>query len=168
MSEVSTTQDPATTDAAGAEAGLEWRGVAAEHRSDDLTETESGLLRDRSRRLLADLIRPHKRVIYLLLGVVLLENAARLSIPYLVKEGIDRGIPPIRATGDTTVLFTIVAVVFGATVLQAATRMTFLVMSGRIGQDMLFEVRRRVFRHFQRLSPAFHDEYTSGLSLIHI
>ena len=27
---------------------------------------------------------------------------------------------------------------------------------------MLFEVRRRVFRHFQRLSPAFHDEYTSG------
>jgi ABC-type multidrug transport system fused ATPase/permease subunit len=101
-------------------------------------------------------------VIYLLLGVVVLENAARLSIPYLVKEGIDRGIPPIRATGDTRVLFTIVAIVFGATLLQAATRMTFLVMSGRIGQDMLYEVRRRVFRHFQRLSPAFHDDYTSG------
>ena len=27
---------------------------------------------------------------------------------------------------------------------------------------MLYEVRRRVFRHFQKLSPAFHDEYTSG------
>ena len=50
----------------------------------------------------------------------------------------------------------------GATLLQAVTRLTFLVMSGRIGQDMLFELRRRVFRHFQRLSPAFHDEYTSG------
>ena len=34
--------------------------------------------------------------------------------------------------------------------------------SGQIGQDMLYEVRGRVFRHFQRLSPAFHDEYTSG------
>ena len=33
---------------------------------------------------------------------MLLENAARLSIPYLVKEGIDRGIPPIQATGDTS------------------------------------------------------------------
>ena len=31
-----------------------------------------------------------------------------------------------------------------------------------IGQDLLFEVRQRVFRHFQRLSPAFHDKYTSG------
>ncbi len=40
--------------------------------------------------------------------------------------------------------------------------MAFLDLSGRIGQDMLFEVRRRVFRHFQRLSPAFHDDYTSG------
>jgi ATP-binding cassette subfamily B protein len=27
---------------------------------------------------------------------------------------------------------------------------------------MLFELRRRVFRHFQALSPSFHDEYTSG------
>ena len=140
----------------------EWRGVAAEHRSDDLTATESGLLQDRSRRLLADLLRPHRRVIKILLGIVVLENAARLSVPYLVKEGIDRGIPPIRATGDTSTLFTIVALVFGATILQAVTRRTFLVKSGKIGQDMLYEVRRRVFRHFQKLSPAFHDEYTSG------
>jgi ABC-type multidrug transport system fused ATPase/permease subunit len=142
--------------------GIErWRGVAAEH-TDELTETESGLLQARSRRLLADLIRPHRRLIKYLLLVVVLENVARLSIPYLVKEGIDRGIPPIQATGDTTTLFTIVAIVLLATTVQAVTRRAFLVKSGRIGQDMLYEVRRRVFRHFQRLSPAFHDEYTSG------
>ena len=142
--------------------GIErWRGVAAEH-TDELTETESGLLQARSRRLLADLIRPHRRLIKYLLLVVVLENVARLSIPYLVKEGIDRGIPPIQATGDTTTLFAIVAIVLLATTVQAVTRRAFLVKSGRIGQDMLYEVRRRVFRHFQRLSPAFHDEYTSG------
>jgi ABC-type multidrug transport system fused ATPase/permease subunit len=142
--------------------GIErWRGVAAEH-TEELTETESGLLQDRSRRLLADLIRPHRRMIKLLLLIVVLENVARLSIPYLVKEGIDRGIPPIQATGDTTTLFTIVGVVLLATTVQAVTRRAFLVKSGRIGQDMLYEVRRRVFRHFQRLSPAFHDDYTSG------
>ena len=142
--------------------GIErWRGVAAEH-TDELTETESGLLQARSRRLLADLIRPHRRLIKFLLLVVVLENVARLSIPYLVKEGIDRGIPPIQETGDTTTLFTIVGLVLLATVVQAVTRRTFLVKSGRIGQDMLYEVRGRVFRHFQRLSPAFHDDYTSG------
>jgi ABC-type multidrug transport system fused ATPase/permease subunit len=142
--------------------GIErWRGVAAEH-TEELTTAESGLLQARSRRLLADLIRPHRRLIKILLLIVVLENVARLSIPYLVKEGIDRGIPPIRATGDTTTLFTIVGVVLLATAVQAVTRRAFLVKSGRIGQDMLYEVRRRVFRHFQRLSPAFHDEYTSG------
>ena len=144
------------------DAEQEWRGVAAEHRDEELSAHVSGLLQARSRRLLADLLRPHKTLLYLLLGIVLVENVARLSIPYLVKEGIDRGIPPIRATGDTSTLFTIVGVVLAATILQAVARQSFLVMSGRIGQNMLFEIRRRVFKHFQRLSPAFHDEYTSG------
>ena len=140
----------------------EWRGVAAEQQDDDLTAHSSAMLQARSRRLLLDLVRPHRRVLWVLLAVVLVENAARLSIPYLVKEGIDRGIPPIRAVGDTSTLWTIVGVVLGATLLQAASRRTFLMMSGRVGQDMLNEVRRRVFRHFQALSPAFHDDYTSG------
>jgi ATP-binding cassette, subfamily B, bacterial len=140
----------------------EWRGVAAEHSDDELTARTSTMLQARSRRLLADLLRPHRRLLRLLLAVVLVENVARLSIPYLVKEGIDRGIPPIRATGHAGTLYVIVGIVFGATVVQAVSRRWFLVMSGRIGQDMLFEVRRRVFRHFQELSPSFHDEYTSG------
>ncbi len=40
--------------------------------------------------------------------------------------------------------------------------MFFLQRSGRIGQKVLLELRRRVFRHFQRLDVAFHDRYTSG------
>src|SRR3954452_9448303 len=140
----------------------EWRGGAAEHSDDERTRHTTAMLKARSRRLLGDLIRPHRRLLHLLLTVVLVENAARLSIPYLVKEGIDRGIPPIQSSGDTSTLFTVVAIVLGATIVQAVSRQSFLVMSGRIGQDMLFEVRRRVFWHFQALSPSFHDEYTSG------
>jgi ATP-binding cassette subfamily B protein len=162
MSDTRTATTETVTEVDVPDEELSWRGVAAEHRSDELTDAESGLLQARSRRLLGELLRPHKKVIYWLLAIVVLENAARLSIPYLVKEGIDLGIPPIQESGDTTVLFTIVALVLGATLLQAVTRQTFLVLSGRVGQDMLYEVRRRVFRHFQRLSPAFHDEYTSG------
>ncbi|HET6626256.1 MAG TPA: ABC transporter ATP-binding protein [Nocardioidaceae bacterium] len=139
-----------------------WRGVAADGSSDELTDEVTGLLRDRSRRLLVDLLRPHKKMVWILVAIVLVENASRLSIPYLVKEGIDKGIPPIREADDTSVLFLVVGLALGATLLQAVSRQIFLVLSGRIGQDMLFEVRRRVFRHFQKLSPAFHDEYTSG------
>jgi ATP-binding cassette, subfamily B, bacterial len=138
----------------------DWRGVAAD--GQEVDARVGAMLQARSRRLLGQLIRPHKRWIWVLVAIVLVENASRLSIPYLVKEGIDRGIPPIRESDDTSVLFTIVGIALFATILQAVTRRTFLVLSGRIGQDMLFEIRRRVFRHFQRLSPAFHDEYTSG------
>ena len=49
-----------------------------------------------------------------------------------------------------------------AVVLQSLGRITFLRVSGRIGQDVLLELRRRVFAHFQRLDVAFHDRYTSG------
>jgi ATP-binding cassette, subfamily B, bacterial len=140
----------------------EWRGVATERSDDELTAHTSTMLQARSRRLLGDLIRPYRRVLWALLAVVVVENAARLSIPYLVKEGIDRGIPPIQESRDASTLLTIVAMLLFATLVQAVSRRRFLVSSGRVGQDVLFEVRRRVYAHFQRLSPAFHDEYTSG------
>src|SRR6476659_455733 len=140
----------------------QWRGVAADDITDELTHETSVRLADRSRRLLRDLLAPYKRAIQLLVVIVVVENAARLSIPYLVKEGIDSGIPPIQQTGDTGPLFWIVGLVLAATITQAVARNLFLVRSGHIGQDILFEIRRRVFRHFQDLSPSFHDRYTSG------
>ncbi|MEO6997240.1 MAG: ABC transporter ATP-binding protein [Terracoccus sp.] len=94
--------------------------------------------------------------------IVLVENVARLSIPYLVKEGIDTGIPPIRESNDLKPLLLVVGLVLVATITQAISRNLFLVRSGRLGQDILLTIRQRVFRHFQRLSPAFHDRYTSG------
>ena len=40
----------------------DWRGVAAEN-NDDLPDQTTLLLRERSRRLLGNLLRPHRRVI---------------------------------------------------------------------------------------------------------
>jgi len=139
----------------------DWRGVGAEDR-DAIPDTVSLILRDRSRRLLGSLLRPHRRTLWLLLAVVLVENGSRLAIPYLVKEGIDRGIPPMQAGRGSGTLLTIVGMVLVAVVVQAASRRAFLDVSGRLGQQVLLELRRRLFRHFQRLSTAFHDRYTSG------
>ena len=38
----------------------------------------------------------------------------------------------------------------------------FFLVSGRVGQDILLDLRIRVYDHFQRLSLAFHERYTSG------
>jgi len=56
---------------------LDWRGVASDEISDDISDEASGLLRDRSRALLGQLLQPHRRLIHLLIAVVLVENAAR-------------------------------------------------------------------------------------------
>ena len=140
----------------------QWRGVAADDIEGDLTAETSARLAGRSRRLLREVLRPWRRALWWLMAVVIVENAARLSIPYLVKEGIDTGIPPIRASGDLGPLLLVVGLVLAATVTQAVARNLFLVRSGVIGQDILLSIRRRIFRHFQLLSPAFHDRYTSG------
>src|SRR4051794_7369136 len=141
----------------------DWRGVAADGMAEeDMTAATSAGLATRSRRLLKDLLRPYSTAIRWLVVIVVVENAARLSIPYLVKVGIDNGIPPIREDDNLDPLLLIVGIVLFATITQAIARNIFLVRSGIIGQDLLFEIRQRVFRHFQRLSPAFHDGYTSG------
>lgn len=91
-----------------------------------------------------------------------MENAARLAVPLLAQRGIDRGIPPIATDGSTRQLAVIMALLAAAVLTQAVSRMAFLQGSGRIGQRMLLELRRRVFRQFQRLDVGFHERYTSG------
>ncbi len=137
-----------------------WRGVAqvdAAEAAERMTDVEG---RGLGRRLLGDLLSPHRSALWVLLAVVLVENASRLSIPWLVKIGIDEGVP--GGVLNTGTLVEIIALVLTMTVVQAVSRNIFLNLSGRLGQNVLYELRRRVFRHFQALSPAFHDSYTSG------
>jgi len=156
-----TNANTAAPDTTTPDTSADWRGVAAENR-DSLSDSVSLLLRERSRRLLGSLLRPHRRTLWVLAGIVLVENASRLAIPYLVKEGIDRGIPPMRAGDGSQTLLIIVGLVLAMVVVQAVFRQVFLLLSGTLGQQVLLELRRRLFRHFQRLSTAFHDRYTSG------
>src|SRR6188508_2601940 len=137
-----------------------WRGVALDAGVVDAAGNR--FLRGRSRRLLWSLLRPYRGWLVAMVGIVLLENGARLSIPWLVARGIDLGLPPIMAGGSARTLLEIVAAMLVAVALQSLGRVSFLRLSGRVGQDVLLELRRRVFTHFQRLDIAFHDRYTSG------
>jgi ATP-binding cassette subfamily B protein len=139
----------------------EWRGSLNEQ-GDDLPIDEGLSRRREARELLGSLLRPYRLALAVLALVVVVENAARLAIPLLVRRGIDHAIPPLMSSGAAGELIVVVAALCGLVVVQAISRMTFLNASGRIGQRVLLELRRRVFRHFQRLDIAFHDRYTSG------
>ena len=138
-----------------------WRG-RYEDNTDDLPIDEALPRRREARALLFSLLRPFRVSVAALAVVVVLENAARLAVPLLVQRGIDRGIPPILAGGPARELTLIVGALCVVVSVQAASRLVFLRRSGQVGQSVLLELRRRVFRHFSRLDVAFHDRYTSG------
>lgn len=142
-------------------ATTEWRGRLDEE-PDDLPIDESVPRRREARSLLGSLLYPYRAAVALLAVIVVVENVARLSVPLLVQRGIDHGIPPIIEGGGAHQLLVIVVALCVVVTVQAISRLYFLRRSGRIGQDVLLELRRRVFRHFQRLDIAFHDRYTSG------
>src|ERR1700730_6693481 len=139
-----------------------WRGRVEDSRDDDAPTDETLPLRREARALLASLLRPFRAAVAFLAVIVVVENVARLSVPLLVQRGIDHGIPPILAGGPAHTLMVVVGVLCGVVLIQATSRMFFLQRSGRIGQKVLLELRRRVYRHFQRLDLAFHQRDTSG------
>jgi len=137
-----------------------WRGVAAED-VEELDEITGIKLAERSRRLLGSLLRPHLRPASLALVIVLVENLISLSGPLLIAGAIDIGVPAaIDGRSTPLSLFVIGYALSG--LLTAVLRAAFLRVSGRIGQDVLLDLRERVFAKSQRLSVGFHESYTSG------
>jgi ATP-binding cassette subfamily B protein len=163
---MTTTDTPATAvpddSDPGDQRAYRWRGRIADSRDDNLPIDENRPRRREARALLGSLLRPYRLTVALLAIVVVVENAARLSVPLLVQRGIDHGVPALAAGGSARELLLVVATLCGVVLIQAISRMLFLQRSGRVGQKVLLELRRRVFRHFQRLDIAFHDRYTSG------
>lgn len=135
-------------------------GVAAEDL--DTIDTAIGLrLAARSRRLLASLLRPQLRGLFLAIGLLVAEQLALLAGPLLIAAAIDRGIPAMAA-GHPAVLAWCVAGYAVAGTADALIVHSFLRLSGRMGADVLTDLRERVFAQVQRLSLAFHERYTSG------
>lgn len=138
-----------------------WRGVAAD-RGDEVPDRIGVLLRRRSRALLGSLLGPHRKDLRWLLLLIVTENLAAIAGPYLVGAGIDTGIPAVEHHRGSGRLWLFVVALALAAVVQAVTQRAFLRLSGRIGQDVVLDLRTRVFTRFQLLSQAFHEDYTSG------
>lgn len=138
-----------------------WRGVAAED-AEVITAPVSALLRGRSRRLLDSLLRPHRRALFASLVYIVLFDIASMVGPLLVEKAIDVGIPALARHRHFAPLLAIVAGLVAAGVLQAFSDYAFTMVTGRIGQKVLLDLRERVFDHFQALSISFHERYTSG------
>ncbi|MGH3936083.1 MAG: ABC transporter ATP-binding protein, partial [Pseudonocardiaceae bacterium] len=137
-----------------------WRGIATEDH--DEIDTATGVrLAARSRRLLGALLRPHLRAACVALGLLIADQLALLAGPLLIAAAIDHGI--LAALDDQPGPLAWCAGGYAvAGVADALIVRAFLRLSGRIGQDVLLDLRERVFGQVQRLSLGFHERYTSG------
>ncbi|MFI9327541.1 ABC transporter ATP-binding protein [Kitasatospora sp. NPDC052868] len=113
------------------------------------------------RALLRSLLGPHRARIVTAMVVILVQQAAMQSGPLLVAIAMDRGIPALREH-DAGPLIAVISAYLSCAVLSTVLQWVFIKVSARINQDILLELRGRIFRHAQRLSLDFHERYTSG------
>ncbi len=124
-----------------------------------LSEAELDLAKERSGagwRLLREAIRTHRAGIALGMAISVLWTLAKVSVPLLIAEGIDRGI----RGGESLVGWSIaIAAVGSVSAVCTGLRRYVAFRNARLVEA---EFRDRVFRHAQRLHFGFHDRMQTG------
>ncbi|MFI1199610.1 ABC transporter ATP-binding protein [Streptomyces sp. NPDC020883] len=123
----------------------------------DLLPTPKGA----SRTLLRSLLAPHRGRVAAATGALLLQQAAAQAGPLLVAYALDGVVPALRAGAHGPLVVLAVAAVLCA-VAAGGLQWAFVRLSARAGQDVLLDLRARIFRHSQALGLDFHERYTSG------
>ncbi len=136
------------------------QGVSGEDKI-ELNKEEARAVKLRSRKLLFSLIYPVRGRLLLSLLIVVLSQALRVAGPALIALGIDWALPA-ALKADTTPLFLVVGGYLFAAVATASLISWFLRFAAKINQDVLLDLRQRIFTHTQKLSLEFHEKYTSG------
>lgn len=101
---------------------------------------------------------PHKRLIAGFLFFVVLDAALVVVTPLLVKYLLDDGI----VAGNGTVVTVVALAMVGVALFDAFLGVMSGYLSSRIGENLIFDLRTRVFAHVQRMSLAFFTRTQTG------
>ncbi|AXE88743.1 ABC transporter ATP-binding protein [Streptomyces sp. Go-475] len=111
--------------------------------------------------LLRSLLAPLKARVTVTTLLLLLQQAVVQAGPLLVAYAIDRAVPAFRAH-DHGPLIAVGAGYLGCALAAGGLQWAFIAAAARVNQDVLLDLRGRIFRHAQALSVDFHERYTSG------
>jgi ATP-binding cassette subfamily B protein len=114
-----------------------------------------------SRALLNLLISPYRGRVALIMLLALVEQLTVQAGPLLIAAAIDRAVPEAMR-GEHGTLTVIVLVYLACGIAAAVAKLTFLRTAGKLSQNILLNLRQRIFDHAQKLSLDFHEHYTSG------
>ncbi|MGW1556660.1 ABC transporter ATP-binding protein [Streptomyces sp. NPDC002144] len=114
-----------------------------------------------TRALLRSLLAPMKARVAFTSFLLLLQQAAVQAGPLLVAYAIDSAVPAFRRD-DHGPLIAVGAGYLLCALVSGGLQYAFVIASTRVNQDVLLDLRGRIFRHAQALSIDFHERYTSG------
>lgn len=135
-------------------------GTEGEDRT-DLTKEESKRIRRRSRTLLGSLLRPLRARIGLAVAIITVSTTLRVLGPALIAIALDWALPQ-AIEGQNLPAYGVVVAYLSAAAVSATLVYFFLMLTAKIAQTVLFDLRNRMFVHTQKLSVEFHERYTAG------
>ncbi|MGV9290447.1 ABC transporter ATP-binding protein [Streptomyces sp. NPDC003719] len=152
---------PITSPPAPGEAEDPPRPGTAEHTGDDFDRDVLPSPPGATAALLRSLLAPMRARVAVTVLLLLLQQAAVQAGPLLVAYAIDRAVPAFRDR-DHGPLIAVGAGYLLCSLTAGALQYAFIAASARVNQDVLLDLRGRIFRHAQALSVDFHERYTSG------
>ncbi|MGW3990033.1 ABC transporter ATP-binding protein [Streptomyces sp. NPDC004830] len=111
--------------------------------------------------LLRSLLAPLRARVVVTTLLLLVQQAVVQAGPLLVAYAIDRAVPAFRAQ-DHGPLIAVAAGYLACALAAGGLQFAFVAAAARVSQDVLLDLRGRIFRHAQALSVDFHERYTSG------
>ncbi|MGW3495888.1 ABC transporter ATP-binding protein [Streptomyces sp. NPDC001020] len=111
--------------------------------------------------LLRSLLAPLKARVAGTTLLLLLQQAAVQAGPLLVAYAIDTAVPAFRHHDHGPLIAVAVGYLLCA-LASGGLQWAFIVAAAHVNQDVLLDLRGRIFRHAQALSVDFHERYTSG------
>jgi subfamily B ATP-binding cassette protein MsbA len=105
------------------------------------------------------LMAPRKGLILAGLCLMAINRVAGLVMPFMSKPLMDR---VLSTSGNPALLPKMIALVFGAMLVQAITSFSLTQLLSKAGQRLIAELRRNVQKHIGLLSVSYYDENRAG------
>jgi ATP-binding cassette, subfamily B, multidrug efflux pump len=109
-------------------------------------------------RRLFSFVRPYSASFMVAVLLMLINSAAAVAGPYLVKIALDSG---IQANNPIVLRNTVLLYLLAAGVQWISIYFRVNLMA-RVGQSIIYDMRARLFEHLQKLSLSFYSRYSVG------
>ena len=125
---------------------------------DDFADYDAAALQHTPWRRVLALFGPHLKALLIVLGLIVVAGIAGATAPFMMRSIIDQALP----SKDATLLVWLCGGLVGVAVLAAVAGVLQAYVSSHIGQQIMHELRVRLYEHLQSLSLAFFSTARTG------